>query len=73
MHQVDIGNFMPGGIIYHPYKYPGYKGLSAYYLSCYGATPNSGRQNLQILDKSGKHQQKLLILLSSYPEPRGVF
>ena len=73
MHQVDLGNFMPGGIIYDPYKYPGYKGLSGYHLSVYGATPDSGRQKILIFDESGKHQQRLLIWLSSHPEPRGVF
>jgi len=76
MHQVEIGNFMPGGIIYYPFEVPGFKGLSAYNLSVYGATPDSGRDYLLGLITYGDLKVKLeggLILLSSYPEPRGCF
>jgi len=42
--QVEPGDFIPGGIVYFPFEFPGYegKGLSAYSLGIYGSTPDGG-------------------------------
>ncbi len=42
--QVKPGEFVPGGIVYFPFEFPGYegKGLSAYYIGIYGAAPDEG-------------------------------
>jgi len=73
MHQVEIGNFMPGGIIYYPYEYPGYEGMSSYYLAVYGATLDSGRNVSLKIGSTTVNLGEVLIVLSSRPEPRGVF
>jgi len=85
MLPTKVEDFVPGGIIYVPYEHPYARGgFSAYYLAAYGAVPASGLdlfagpanfnlpQNKWQIQGDGR-PEGIIILLASYPEPRGIF